>query len=121
MKRDDVPSPEQLAQCEKITKDWLLTYQAVAEPYLSRGDCGDDWKIRVVDKKTNRIITEHLDPTAADGHTIMLLVSAEQNGYHRGIVDGKLNAVERHMYNICSLLGVDATMFKEYLLKGQTS
>lgn len=105
-KNDNVPPGLRLA-CEEINKQWFCgDSSAKIEPYILRTDW-DDWRIRLIDLKTKKVVSEYLTPKALSGHTLHLLLMTYRDTHKDGIQEGLLLAAKRYMGQLCDALGIN--------------
>lgn len=106
-----VVSPELVVKIDEINSQWLIHQSVILEAYLQSDEYSDNWKLRIVstflkDKQGSPVvILDYLDPSAADGHTYMLFVSAFKDKAVRDHELGMATAVARITAKLCEAAG----------------
>lgn len=110
----EVAPPALVAQCEEINKQWLNATDTISQPYLSHTGCGDDWKIQLVKRHSKDIVMQHLDPTAADGHTYYLFIERLRRERDNCLEEGRMLALAQITNNLSESIGIKSQVFKEF-------
>ena len=111
MSKEKLVPPEDLViKCEEIsgTKGFLISAGAFARPYLEGGEWGDDWKIELVDTKTNIVIMRHLtlEEVPHQGHALYLAIDAMRKAWEHGVQYGMALAAHRQTEQIYKTIGL---------------
>ena len=107
-----------VAKCEEINRQWLVDDGFLVPKYYS----DNEWRFSlyrymVNQRERNVLVTEHINPQTADGHTLLLMVKACNDAYFDGVENGKLNAVFALTAKACFHIGVDFSKAAEYIGK----
>ena len=112
----EVTKPPQclIDQCAEINKQRLGHSSGVLELYW----VDSMWKYRVRHRRERDVILiDHIrqESFAHNDHWVVLAVSGVENAYHRGLIAGKLDGVDRMVNNACHTLGVSKDMYLKHL------
>jgi len=117
-KIDKLNPPQVLGdQCNEFNRDYLNKRGFHVFPYFADDEFEGEWKYKIRDTETGRIVVNHLQPSHADWHTYMLFAEAIRESMKIAEVQGKLKAIEENVMAQLKLHGIPESAYKSRMSK----
>lgn len=93
-----------------FNKESLSRTSYTFKPHKRRDN---DWRLQLM--KGDHIIQDHFSPHKSERHTVLLLASAIDEQFQKGVVQGRISMIADGLQAFCKTVGVYPTALKDNL------